>query len=129
MEGSNQIYYFIIFVYIVCNLVAFINQLTNDSDDVRIQSRRGFVGRRAGPQFKRKIKKDLFQNASTKRAKRRIETFTPQEKQVEMVKKTDASAVQRAIRLVKLKTEFATWSKEQQKAEIESFKTRIIHER
>ena len=87
MEGSNQIYYFIIFVYIVCNLVAFINQLTNDSDDVRIQSRRGFVKRRAWPQLKRKIEKNLFQNANTKKARHRIEIFTPQEKQVEMAKK------------------------------------------
>ena len=61
MERSSQVYYLlIIFVYIVCNLVAFINQLTNDSDDVRIQSRRGFMGRRAGPQPKRKIEKDFF---------------------------------------------------------------------
>ena len=103
MEGSSQIYYFIIFVYIVCNLVAFINQLTNGSDDARIQSRRGFVKRRAKPQFKRKIEKNLFQNANTKRAKRRIEIFTPQKKQIEITKNADASAVQRAIRLFKLK--------------------------
>ena len=109
--------------------MVFINQLTNDSDDARIQSRRGLVKRRAKPQPKRKAEKNLFQNTNTKKAKRRIETFTPQKKQIEMAKKTDASTVQRAIRLLKLKTEFATWSKEQQEAEIENLKTRIIHER
>ena len=106
--------------------MVFINQLTDDSDNVRIQSRRGFVKRWAWPQLKRKTEKNLFQNASTKRARRRIEIFTPQQKQVKMA---NVSAVQRAVRLFKLKTEFATWSKKQQKAEIESFKTRIIHER
>ena len=115
MEGSSQVYYFIIFVYIVDNLLAFINQLTNDSHDASIQSRRGFMGRRAGPQPKRKIEKNIFQNASTKRARCRIETFTPQEKQIEMAKKTDVSTVQRAVKLFKLKTEFATWSKKPQK--------------
>ena len=82
-----------------------------------------------GPNLNAKLKKNLFHNASTKKAKRRIEIFTPQEKQIEMAKKTDASTVQRAIKLFKLKTEFATWSKKQQKTEIENFKARIIHEK
>ena len=58
-----------------------------------------------------------------------VSKFSPRQKKFEMAKKTDVSDVQRAVRLFKLKTEFATWSKKQQKAEIESFKTRIIHER
>ena len=66
---------------------------TDESSDTQEQSRRGLVGRRPGPQPKRKAEEDLSQNVNTKRSRQQMATFTAQEKEIEMAKKADNSAL------------------------------------
>lgn len=93
----------------------------SESDNLEFKtSRRGVVGRPKGDQSKRKVVQDLSENLNTKRSRTRLNTFTPEEKELKRVKKADNAAKNYRIRAYKKISEFATTSGSQREARIKT---------
>jgi hypothetical protein len=98
--------------------------LTNNSP-----STRGLIGRTRGAQEKRKAEEELSQNPNTKKARSRTATFTPLEKELELRKNADRTAINRSIRGLKVTIEYETASEVDKKRMIEVKKDEIIVKR
>ena len=83
----------------------------NAFDDTPSPSRRGLVGRRPGPQPKRKAVEDLSQNANTKKARLRTANFTPAEQKLERLKTNDNAAINYRLRVYRETNKYRDTSK------------------
>ncbi len=109
----------------------FLSTLDDDLDDKDsvLQSRRGQIGRAKGPQGKRKADFDLSQNTNTKKARNRLASFTPLERELEMRKIADRQAIDRGIRVLKRTIEYESATDEEKGRLVQKTKEDIVVKR
>ena len=93
------------------------------------KSRRGHIGRPRGEQPKRKAAAELSQNPHTKRARSRLDTYTVEEREVELAKKADIAAISYRLRKYKASDGYLGATEAERARRIAEIRVETTHQR